>query len=305
MVTTALFKDFKVKVRPTLFGWFFLGLWVLAILLAATTDNSALYILSFSVGALLFIAMIQTHNNLLGVSLKSISIQPQFAGQPTQATITVENQSSWDNVSVTLTRPKNREDDFFGKLEILPAHNHITINCYFTPKKRGHYLIDNLDLTSYYPVGLFKSSKSLNADVEYFVYPQPKGQAEFFSQPQMSFQQVAGLGSSAGLEDFSGHRQYLPGESQQHLDWKVVARGRAPMVKEFREGSSNQVAFDWNSLSHLDLEARLSQLALWIQEAMKKNILYSLNMPQGHVPRGHGGGHHQKCLKLLATHGEL
>ncbi len=34
---------------------------------------------------------------------------------------------------------------------------------------------------------------------------------------------------------FSEHRQYLPGDDIRHLDWKVSARTRDPMIKKFEE----------------------------------------------------------------------
>jgi uncharacterized protein (DUF58 family) len=103
-------------------------------------------------------------------------------------------------------------------------------------------------------------------------------------------------------DDFTGVRSYVPGESQRHVDWKAVARGQPMMTKQFAAENDGTLHFDFSTLPMQGVEARLSQLALWIIEAERTRRRYSLRLPGADIPAALGESHYHKCLQALALH---
>ena len=89
----ALAKDFQISIKPTLFGWAFLALWIFAILLAATTNNNSAYMASF------FLSSTPSHLTRTDPQIiywgslpRSLTIHPQFAGNLTRASVILLNK---------------------------------------------------------------------------------------------------------------------------------------------------------------------------------------------------------------------
>jgi uncharacterized protein (DUF58 family) len=150
-------------------------------------------------------------------------------------------------------------------------------------------------------LGLFWASFRVPVNVEYYIYPQARGNADW---PELH--PSGEQGSPASLkpgDDFSGVRAYLPGESLRHVDWKAYARGRPLSVKQFTGGSGHELWLDAAEMGALPLEARLSQLALWIVNAEKAEIPYALKLGRTTLPLGLGTEHARRALEALAVAG--
>ncbi len=294
--------DMRIYVMPTLYGWLFIGMGAIFFFISIYRNNNITYMLAFLFISTLFVAMIQTHNNLLGISLRSIHIPPQFAGNAISVMVTILNESSHTNSALTITTSQKREKNLFGKINALEAHTSGTVNCFLSVSQRGVHTLHTVCINSLHPVGLFRAWKRVRVDTPYYVYPSPQGELLPPLESRPSLQQGEGGGGS-GRSDFSGHRQYLTGESQNHIDWKVVARGRPIMVKEFHEGQPDYLVFDWHAIRKGDEESRLSQISQWIKSALQNDLKFEMRLPNQHVPFGHGKVHGAKCLKILAGYG--
>ena len=171
----------------------------------------------------------------------------------------------------------------------------------FASERRGLYRFDSLLVRTYYPFGLFWASVRLPVGAEYFIYPKPAGSGLW---PALSpgSDGAAPSHQKAG-DDFSGVRAYVPGESLRHVDWKAFARGRPLSVKQFTGGGGHELWLDAAQMSRLPLEARLSQLALWIVKAEKEEIPYALKLGRTTLPLGIGQAQMRRALETLAVAG--
>ncbi len=95
----------------------------------------------------------------------------------------------------------------------------------------------------------------------------------------------------------------MPGESLRHVDWKAFARGRPLSIKQFTGGSGHELWLDAAEMSRMPLEARLSQLALWIVNAEKAEIPYALKLGRTTLPLGLGAAQSRRALEALAVAG--
>ena len=101
-------------------------------------------------------------------------------------------------------------------------------------------------------------------------------------------------------DDFAGVRDYVPGESQRHIDWKAVARGQPLMTKEFVAENEGAVALNFFDLPFPDLEEKLSQLTLWVIEAERARQPYALRLPGVEISPAVGQMHFHRCLRALS-----
>jgi uncharacterized protein (DUF58 family) len=141
----------------------------------------------------------------------------------------------------------------------------------------------------------------LPVDQEFYVYPKPKG-SDVWPALRPGGDQGAPVNNRPG-DDFSGVRAYVPGESLRHVDWKAYARGRPLSVKQFSGGAGNELWLNAAEMAHMSLEARLSQLALWIVNAEKEEIPYALRLGRTMLPLGLGPAQARRALEALAVAG--
>jgi uncharacterized protein (DUF58 family) len=115
-----------------------------------------------------------------------------------------------------------------------------------------------------------------------------------------------GHASSAGSEEFSGLRRYVPGDTPRQIAWKALARGAGLFSKEFAGSSRGRCVLDWQQLpATLDTEAKLSRLTAWVLRAEQARVDYALVLPAPAavaLPPGHGPAHRALALRALAAH---
>jgi uncharacterized protein (DUF58 family) len=183
----------------------------------------------------------------------------------------------------------------------IDAGDSCSVEMVFPAGRRGMYRFESLLVRTAYPFGLFWASFRVPVASEYYIYPQPKGNADWPAL-RPGGEQGAPVSQKPG-DDFSGVRVYLPGESLRHVDWKAFARGRPLSIKQFTGGAGHELWLDAAEMGRLPLEARLSQLALWIVNAEKAEIPYALKLGRTTLPLGLGLTQARRALEALAVAG--
>ena len=79
-----------------------------------------------------------------------------------------------------------------------------------------------------------------------------------------------------------------------------MARGQSLVTKQFTAEVEGVVYLDFSALRSADVEAKLSQLALWIIEAERARRPYGLRLPHTEIPPGVGQAHFHQCLRALS-----
>ncbi len=151
-------------------------------------------------------------------------------------------------------------------------------------------------------MGLFRAWSYINTDQHCVVYPKPAG---VFTLPFTPIESSLGTyGAYDGSDDFAGFRTYQPGDSIRKISWKSYAREQELLIKKFSGNAVNEIILKWDDVLHLSsIEERLSQLCRWIIEAEKKNVVFSLILPDKKIDTGIGLKHQHQCLESLARFG--
>jgi uncharacterized protein (DUF58 family) len=265
---------------------------------AASSQNSpAVYLLLFALMAVFLVSIPHTVINLSDVTIAVESAKPVFAGEEVALPTEIVNRSRATRHGINLSPPGfSREGQH---IDYIPAGKATRVTLRFPAGSRGEYKIGTLCLTSAYPLGFIRILRRFASSQTYVVYPRPAGNPQLppsrarsaNSKPQADF----GEG-----DDFAGVRAYVPGESQRHIDWKAVARGRPLMTKQFAAETEGVVHLDFSALRFINVEDRLSQLTLWVIEAERARRPYGLRLLGTEISPALGRSHFHRCLRALS-----
>jgi uncharacterized protein (DUF58 family) len=265
---------------------------------AASSQNSAaVYLLLFALTAVFLVSIPHTLINLAGVTIALESVQPAFVGQEVSLPVEIMNDSRATRHGIELAlSSSNRER---RRIDCIPANEAARVTLRFPARQRGEHKVGTLCLTSIYPLGFIRFLKRFASSQSYIVYPKPAGVVRLPSSfvRRADSRPVTDFGEG---DDFAGVRDYVPGESQRHIDWKAVARGQPLVTKQFTAEAEGVVYLDFSALHVADVEERLSQLALWVIEAERAGRPHGLRIPGTEIAPAVGQLHFHQCLRALS-----
>jgi len=303
-------KHESLRLRPTAL-WIIFGPILGCMWLAAVNySNNLVYAILYLIAALSFVSIFHTWKNLASLCIDHIRIQPAFAGEEVRMEIYLRNPSKQTIYGIFFAR-LSEETGFTrrptplrtpdGRGFRIDPGDSCAAQVVFPAQRRGMYKFETLLVRTSYPFGLVWASMRVPVNAEYYIYPQARG-ADEWPMLHPSGEQGSPISNKPG-DDFSGVRAYMPGESLRHVDWKAFARGRPLSVKQFTGGSGHELYLDAAEMSRLPLEARLSQLALWIVNAEQAEIPYALKLGRTALPLGLGETQCRRALEALAVAG--
>ena len=265
---------------------------------AASQGNGAAYLFLFVLTGVALVSIIHTWMNLRDWDLRLEQPEPAFAGQEVACPIEAINRSRTPCYALKVMFSRESSALFH---ELGPGKASRTEFRFIAPR-RGAHRISKLKVITAYPLGFFKGSRWVGVDQRYLVYPNPGGNESLPASP--GSRAVSREGVKREGDDFAGMRGYREGESQRHIDWKAVARGQPLLVKQFAGEQDEKIHLDWETLSPLGREERLSQLALWVIKAERSQCLYGLRLPGVTIAPARGEAQYHRCLGALAIYPE-
>lgn len=282
---------------PTRFGLMFALLLVVQLLAAINYGNGLAYALTFLLGSLAVVSMLYTHRNLFRLRLAAGTCAPVFAGETAAFRIRLVNDDSTPRFGVAVLLDKKE----IASVDI-PAHDSADVEVPVTTRLRGYLAMPPVTLTTRFPLGLLYSwSRRIGLGQSCLVYPRPAEPVPRQTREEQTPEPAQGL--KAGGDDYIGVREFHPGDSPHHVDWKAVARGEGWYVKQFGGGYQATLWLDWDSLEGLGVEERLSVLTRWVLDAERDGMLYGLRLPEKSFPPASGERHQHECLRALALFG--
>lgn len=264
---------------------------------ASSQNNTAVYLLFFALTAVFLVSIPHTLINLAGVTVTLESVQPAFVGQEVSLPLEIMNDSRATRHGIELALSGSNSGR--KRIDYIPADRAARVTLRFPARQRGEYQVGTLCLTSAYPLGFIRFLKKFASAQTYIVYPKPGGDVRLPSSfvHRRDGRPLTELGEG---DDFAGVRDYVPGESQRHIDWRAAARGQPLMTKQFAAEAEGVVYFDFAALHFANVEERLSQLALWIIEAERARRPYGLRLPGTEILPAIGQPHFHQCLRALS-----
>ncbi len=295
----------RVYILPTRYGWM-LGLIIFVILLGSINYGNALgYLLTFLLAGLACVALVHTYLNLAGLRFISISAAAVFCGAPAVFRVQLDNRNSPAREALNLNVAhrwsfRHKIDPSFrvARLALDPG---VTANAEIAiPSiRRGWLDVSRVQVSSTFPLGLFRTWAYYPCKGRCLVYPRPAGHLPL---PHVMPRNTSGRGAVvAGQEEFFGLRDYAPGDPSRAIHWKALARTNELLVKRFHGEADTECLLRWeDTATLLDPEARISQLTQWVLTAASSHTRFGLNLPQELLAPASGAQHTERCLTALA-----
>ncbi|HEX7028454.1 MAG TPA: DUF58 domain-containing protein [Gammaproteobacteria bacterium] len=282
-------------ILPTRYGVFFAFVIYSMLMGSINYSNNMGFLLTFLLAGLSLVGLLYTYRNLIRLKLTVGPTKPVFAGETAVFPLYLETVGG---------RPAFRigiDDEYHNPLLAdVPASGTQTVLVQRTSRHRGYLPLDKIKIWSEFPLGLFRTWSWLAMKSRVLVYPRPAGTRQF--PPYSTLSSGHRHTQTSGNDDFAGIRRYQTGDSPRHMAWKAAARGHELLTKQFSGLAGNEVWLDWETLTGMETEQRLSQLCQWVLDLEHQGRSYGLRLPGIMIPPSHGDAHKAACLERLALY---
>jgi uncharacterized protein (DUF58 family) len=283
----------RIYIVPTALGIAFAFMLFAMFLGAMNYANNLALGLAFMLGALSLTAMHYCHRNLAGLLIRSAASEPVFAGQTARFRIALENAAPIARHELMIAN-----DESVAAPTRVDPEGRAILQIELPAPRRGLLALDHFEVGTRHPFGLFRAWAHLHMDIKCVVYPKPSERG--LPPPPLETDTGGAQDATRGDEDFAGLRGFHPGDSPKRIAWKTYAKGQGLQVKVYAGTAVTSHMFDWDGLPGMALEARLSQLCRWIEDAYAAGRAFGLKMPGVDIPANIGPAHRQRCLTALA-----
>lgn len=282
----------NLYIFPNRTGLLYLLVALVIWLLGTNYQNNLILALSYLMISIFVVAIHHTFANLAGLSVRFVQAKPAFAGEPASFVlelVTRRHQGS-ENLQLYWINGEVRS------LSLAPGEP-VQLNLPAPSQWRGYLRPGRLGIQSRFPLGIIRCWSWLNLDAQALIYPAPIAIDEPLASASGGREE--GGSSRRGGDDFSGLRDYQPGDPIKHIAWKQYAQERGLLSKEYEAWSCADKWLDWYSLQQLQ-EQRLSGLCYWALAYEQQQLPYGLNLPGLRLEPARGEAHLQAVLTALA-----
>lgn len=288
-----------IFILPSGFGLFWLMLVLLLYLFGTNYQNNLVIGLSLLMVSIFVTSLIYGYRNLAGLTIKANWPAQVYAGETLAMPLQLESSNpSWQ---IALNYPKNRIVELSRV-----AGSTVDTLVPLRETQRGRLYPGRLKVSSRYPMGLCQAWSHLDMDIAPIVFAKPERPAETapFSYYAGEDEPFGGKYIN-GVDEFSGLRDYVKGESLKQLAWKQLAQGRGMLTKQFEQPQGETI---WLGLPVSgDVERNLSALSYLVDSYSREQQIFGLSLqPNGatSLPPGTGEAHRQACQEAIALYGE-
>lgn len=283
----------KIFILPTRQGLYFALLVVFMVMAGINYQNSLVFGLAFLLASMFMVSILHTFRNLSGLTIQAGGSKPAFAGEDAEFTVILTRHGARTYEALQL----GWNPELLADADLI-ENTDARLRLFVQSQKRGLLNPGRMLVQTYYPVGLFRAWSWVDLDVSTVIYPSPVPAGPIPSVPSTSNE--GDMMVRDGVEDFSGFREYQPGDPLRHVAWKSYARSDELLTKEYSAFADRRVWLEWEHFQGMDREARLSRLCYWVVQLARGSDTYGLRLPGVEIEPDNGLEHRERVLKTLA-----
>jgi len=292
--SSVVLRHSRIYILPSRRGWAMIATLAIMLLTSLNYGLSLGFLVTFLLAGLVAAALLHAFRNLAGIEIRPLAASETFAGGRIAFTLSA---SGGDRTREAI---EVRSAGTGVAIADLAAGSAVTMRLERAAPSRGRLALGRVTLSSRQPMGLWRAWSYVHFPIAGVVYPEPEPGAPPLPRGAHGHDITApGMGDES---EFSGLREYQPGDAPQRVAWKAVARGAGWYTKEFDgSGGGGPVSLDWAALpATLDTEKRLSRLTAWVLAAERAARPFALRIPGATLPVAADRDHRRAALTLLA-----
>lgn len=276
----------NIYVVPSRFGWCWLLVCLLLLVLAFNSGAAAPLLLAGLCLGLFLLALLLTPLNLRGLRLRAGEPAPGFADRPLQYPLLSHSHRRHGAVSLRLLRDPFPTQP--RRIDIDPGEGRLSL--VWRSPRRGLQHPGPIIVESWAPLGLLRCWGVWRPPVQQLVYPAPlPGPVGRWCPPRTDRE------GQGDWWDLAPHR---PEDGLARVAWGVLARGGGWQRRRFAgEGEGAQWLLPDPALPR---EQALAALTAAVLHADRAGVLYGLRLDGIDEPPGRGRCHRDRCLAALA-----
>ena len=306
----------QLYILPTASGLLY-GILLVCLLVASINYQLSLgHLLTFTLASAALIALHATHATLSGLHLRVQASTPDFVGQTVEIEITLEDDGrtgGWRNPARfgrygLVARWRDETD---GTPVAWSEGHDSTLRLRRLLSRRGRQALPPLELSSRFPLGLFRVWTVWRIAHQPLAWPMPEVDApplplDDSDDPADAPTRRTGMPPEPG--DDAGVRPWRREDRPAQVLWRRSARSLAAggglIVREMPPPrQSRELHLDGDRLAELDTETRLRRLSAWVQMAEAEGLHYRMSLGPLNTEAHVGAGHRRHCLDALALWG--
>jgi len=288
----------RIYIIPSKAGLALLVLFLLLILLGINFQNNLVYLIAFWLLALLVVNILYTYRNLSGLLVRSVHTEPCFAGERAEFVFEVVEQSGRFRSGIQLGWPS--EDQVMVELQ---PHQTIQLRLTLPTEYRGWLEPERMAIVTRYPTGLARAWSYVLPKIRATVYPRPVLMAALITSHLNLDDEEQGKEIPMGSTDFSGVRNYQPGDSMKQIHWPQLAKTGQLASREFVDYQADDHWLDLSVLTGNELETKLSHLSARVLDLHQKSVPWGLKLFTRELAMNQGDQHRVRSLTALALFG--
>jgi len=283
----------QIFILPTRFGWM-IGVLLLAMLMGSLNFNNNLGLLTtFLVAGAGLLSMHLAHRNLDGLRIRSIVVDPVFAGDPLRLRVALDDLRERPREGLVIRLPDGAQ----SRAARLDAGATGEIDVEVPTTRRGWLEVGRLRLRTRWPLGWFEAWSWFWPEQRFLVWPRPADQAPALDNPaSRSGQQQPGDESN----EFHGLRDWREGDPLHRIAWKASQRHQHLLARQFTRPERGRLMLRLADAPAASREARIAILTRWVLEADRRQLDYGLDLGGERIEPAGGAEQRVRCLNALA-----
>ncbi len=170
--------------------------------------------------------------------------------------------------------------------------------------RRGVFPLDPVTVSTSFPFGLFRKTRTLKVPGELVVWPRTDRPIRSLKLGggRMASDGFAALSASGPRGEYRGLRGYRPGDDPRDIHWRTTARLGTPVVKEYEQNvaETRWICLDTRGEPGEAAESAVEMAASLAAMAHFEGKRFGFSSPGATIEPGHGPGQLERVLNTLA-----
>ena len=306
-------------------GVVFVSVYAVVAFAAWNTGNNLLFLVFSVMTSTLFVAWTAARSSLRDLVVSARFPDHIFSGDPAPVIVTVHNTKRLLPSFSVVVEARSRAEEVEARRRFLRrrARERKRVLAYFmyvprrakveqrveqTFERRGRVLVTGFEISTRFPLGLFRLRRRLRArDVEIVVYPKPEREGDELHLLPADAGRLEATRRGAG-HDLHSLREYQPRDDVRRIDWKATARSRRLIVREFNAEDERRVHVALDTFVEVgegaDAAARFERAVVragsLVAHFIEERAEVRLTAGEEESRYGVGREHLYECLRRLA-----